>query len=227
MIQALVEPVSTYAGDVDSLFILITLIVMPWFFAVEGVFFWLLWRFRHKEGQPALYVTGNEPELKRWVTVPHAMIIVLDLVLIAGAVRVWYMIKQDLPEAHETVRVIGQQWSWGFVHAGPDGVIDTEDDIETANELHIMVDKVYHYQLESRDVLHNFSVPVFRLKQDALPGRRITGWFEATKTGTHDIQCAEMCGIGHGIMAARIHIHTPEEYQAWMNSHSGQQASAQ
>ena len=60
---------------------------------------------------------------------------------------------------------------------GPDGELDTEDDIHTANELHIVANEVYHYQLESRDVLHNFSIPVFRLKQDAVPGRRITGWF--------------------------------------------------
>lgn len=225
MIQSLVEPVSTYAGDIDFLFLLIFAIVMPWFFLTEGMFFWLLWRFRYQEGQPAMYVTGNEPELKRWITVPHAMIIVLDLVLIAGAVKVWYTIKQDLPEPHETVRVVAQQWAWGFVHAGPDGELDTDDDIETADELHIEVDQVYHYQLESRDVLHNFSIPVFRLKQDALPGRRITGWFEASETGVYDIQCAEMCGIGHGIMAARIFIHTPEEYRAWMDSHASSQAS--
>ena len=215
MIERLIEPVSTYAGDMDFLFILITAVVMPWFFLVEGVFFWLLWRYRHKDGQKALYVTGNEPELKRWITIPHNLIILLDLVIIAGAVRVWYMIKQDLPEQEHSVRVIGQQWGWSFVHEGPDGKLDTEDDIRTANDLHIIENRVYHYQLESRDVLHNFAVPVFRLRQDAIPGRRITGWFEATHTGEYDIQCAEMCGIGHGIMAGRLIIHTPEEYAAW------------
>ena len=218
MIERLIEPVSTYAGELDNLFILITVIVMPWFFIVEGVFFWLLWRFRYKEGEKALYVTGNEPELKRWITIPHNIIILLDLVIIAGAVRGWYMIKQDLPESEHTVRVIAQQWGWSFVHEGPDGKLDTEDDIHTADELHVITDQVFHYQLESLDVLHNFSVPVFRLKQDALPGRRITGWFEATKTGEYDIQCAEMCGIGHGIMGARIVIHTPEDYAVWQAS---------
>jgi cytochrome c oxidase subunit 2 len=69
-------------------------------------------------------------------------------------------------------------------------------------------------------VLHSFSVPVFRLKQDAIPGRVITGWFEATKTGSYDIQCAEICGIGHGIMGARIVIETPEQHAAWMADRS-------
>ncbi|MBX2799812.1 MAG: hypothetical protein KTR31_19190 [Myxococcales bacterium] len=220
MIESLIEPVSTYAGELDFLFVLITVIVMPWFFAAEGLFFWLLWRFRYQEGQPSMYVTGNEPDLKRWITVPHTLIILLDLVLIAAAVRGWYMIKQDLPTADHTVRVIAQQWAWTFIHPGPDGKLDTDDDIETADELHIIAGELYHYQLESRDVLHNFSIPVFRLKQDSLPGRRITGWFEATKEGTYDIQCAEMCGIGHGIMAARVIIHSKESYAVWEASHS-------
>ena len=58
--------------------------------------------------------------------------------------------------------------------------LDTADDIATVDELHVEVNKIYHFKLESRDVLHNFSVPVFRLKQDAIPGRVITGWFEPT-----------------------------------------------
>ena len=66
--------------------------------------------------------------------------------------------------------------------------------------------------MQSRDVLHNFSVPAFRLRQDAVPGRTINGWFKPTKTGTYDLQCAEMCGYGHGIMGAAITVHTEENY---------------
>ena len=77
------------------------------------------------------------------------------------------------------------------------------------------VGTVYHYKLESEDVLHDFSVPVFRLKQDAIPGRIMTGWFKPTKAGTYDIQCAEMCGIGHGIMGARLYVQSEREYDRW------------
>ena len=69
-------------------------------------------------------------------------------------------------------------------------------------------------------MLHNFSVPVFRLKQDSIPGRVITGWFEPTQTGVHDIQCAEICGIGHGLMPARIHIESQTQHAAWVQSNS-------
>jgi cytochrome c oxidase subunit 2 len=135
-------------------------------------------------------------------------------------------VKQDLPPADETVRVIAQQWAWTFVHPGPDRKFDTADDIATNDQLHIKVGTLYHYKAESRDVLHSFSIPVFRLKQDVVPGRVITGWFEATRTGTFDIQCVEMCGIGHALMPARVVIETPEQHAAWLAAQQATLAAA-
>ena len=134
--------------------------------------------------------------------------------------QVWYNVKQFMPESNQVIRVIGQQWAWTFVHAGPDGRLDTPDDVAMIDELHVQVGVTYHFQLESKDVLHNFSVPVFRLKQDALPGRRILGWFEPTMRGEWDIQCAEICGIGHGIMGARIFVESEDEHAAWIAENS-------
>jgi len=147
-------------------------------------------------------------------------VLAFDVIILIFAVKVWYTVKQDLPPAQETVRVIAQQWAWSFVHPGPDQKLDTADDIKTVDDLHVKVDTLYHFKLESRDVLHSFSVPAFRLKQDAIPGRVITGWFQATKTGTFDIQCAEICGIGHALMPARIVIETQPQHTAWMASQS-------
>jgi cytochrome c oxidase subunit 2 len=220
MMEYFIEAASSYAGEVDGLILLVTVLVGFWFILCEVVFFGFILRYRRKEGVKADYITGEEKELAKWIHWPHYLIIVCDIFIIYGAVRVWYNIKQDLPPAQQVVRVIAQQWAWSFVHPGPDGKLDTPDDIKTVDELHIQKDTVYHYHLEARDVLHSFSVPVFRLKQDAIPGRVITGWFKATKTGTFDIQCAEICGIGHGVMAARIVIETPEQHMAWMNGHS-------
>ena len=64
--------------------------------------------------------------------------------------------------------------------------------------------------------MHSFSVPVFRLKQDAVPGRVITGHFKPILTGEWDIQCAEMCGVAHGIMGARIFIKSEAEHRDWL-----------
>jgi cytochrome c oxidase subunit 2 len=103
------------------------------------------------------------------------------------------------------------------VHPGPDGEIDTADDITTVDELRLQVDTLYHYKLEARDVLHSFSIPAFRLKQDAVPGRVITGWFEPSRIGRYDFQCAEICGIGHGVMVASVIVESAEDHAAWMD----------
>lgn len=218
MIENLVPQASSYAADIDQLWLMLSVIVFTWFVLAEGMFFWLMWRFRYQEGVPAQYVTGNEKHLKRWITIPHALIILFDVAVIVGAVRVWYNIKQDLPEPDYTVEIMSQQWAWSFVHPGLDGELGTDDDVKSVDDLHLVVDKTYHFKLRSRDVLHSFSVPAFRVKQDAIPGREITGWFKPTKTGVFDLQCTEMCGIGHGIMNAQVVIETPEQHEAWLAS---------
>ncbi|HVN38085.1 MAG TPA: cytochrome c oxidase subunit II [Myxococcota bacterium] len=220
ILARLVPEASTYARDLDLLFDLIFMLVGFWFLATLFTFFWLCWRFRRRDGQPAEYYDGSEWKIKRWVTYPHLLVLFCDVFIIVGAVKVWYDIKQKLPPAEQTVRVIAQQWAWTFVQPGADGQIDTADDITTLDELHLQVDTMYHFKLESRDVLHSFSIPVFRLKQDAVPGRVVTGWFKPTQTGTYDLQCVEICGIGHGLMPAKAVIETKEEHAAWIASHS-------
>ena len=211
---------STYAADIDQLFDVITLLVMIPFSVACYLFFAFILRFRAKEGVKAMYITGTEHKYMKWIHWAHVPILTFDLVIVVMAVNVWYDVKQDLPEMESEVRVIAQQWAWTFVHPGVDNTLGTADDISKVNELHVSTDTLYHYKLEALDVLHNFSVPVFRLKQDAIPGRVITGWFEPTLAGEYDIQCAEICGIGHGLMPARIHISSPGEHAAWVERES-------
>jgi cytochrome c oxidase subunit 2 len=214
----MIPSLSTYSGDIDFLIILIAVLTGFWFFLAEGMFFWLIWKFRARPGKKTEYLTGEEEHIKRWITWPHGLILVCDVFIIIFAVRVWYDVKQRLPEPDSTIRVIGQQWAWTFQHPGADNQLDTSDDIFTVDDLYVEVDRTYHFLLQSRDVLHSFSIPVFRLKQDAIPGRTITGWFTPTATGEHDLQCAEICGIGHGVMAARIHIQDSQQHAAWITS---------
>jgi cytochrome c oxidase subunit II len=207
---------STYAHSIDHLYILIALIVGFWLILAEGTMFVLIFKFRAKDGRPTQYITGEEKHLKRWISIPHFVIILCDIVIVVGAITVWYNIKQVMPAADQTVRVFGQQWAWSFQQAGPDGVLDTADDIRTVGELHVQVNTTYHFELRSRDVVHSFAIPSFRLKQDALPGRTITGWFRPNRVGTYDIQCTQMCGVGHALMAGRIIVETPQAHAAWL-----------
>src|SRR5262245_18274774 len=228
MIERWIPQASTYAADIDGIIWLIAVLVGFWFLVAEGVFFWLILRFRAKDGERAQYITGEEAKQKRPINWPHYLLLVCDVFIVVGAVRVWVEVKQELPSDPDMqhVRVIGQQWAWSFVHPGADGKLDTADDIKTVDELHIQVGRKYIYELESRDVLHSFSVPVFRLKQDAVPGRVISGWLQATKLGTVDIQRVEICGLGHVLMGARIVIETPEQHTAWFASRSETQLAA-
>ena len=212
MIEYFIDSASSFSGDIDNLFFVITLIIGFWFFLVFGALVYFILKFRRKDGLKAQYITGEKHSETKWTHYPHYAVIAMDVFIIAANILVWVNIKQTLPPKDNLIRVIGQQWSWSFVDAGQDGVLDTEDDITTVNDLHVKVDETYHFELQSRDVLHNFSVPAFRLRQDAVPGRTITGWFKPTSTGSFDIQCAEMCGYGHGIMGAAITVHSEESY---------------
>ena len=220
MIEQYVASLSSYSGDIDFIIILIGVLVGFWLLLAEAILFGFIFKYQAKEGSKADYITGEEKQYTRPITLAHTLVLICDVFIVYFAVIIWVDVKQNLPEADATVNVIGQQWAWTFEHPGLDGEIDTDDDIRLVDELHLEVGKTYHFKLSSKDVLHSFSVPVFRLKQDAIPGRTITGWFKPTGVGAHDIQCAEMCGIGHGMMGARVIIEDAEAHAAWVRSHS-------
>ena len=128
---------SSYAADIDGLILLITVLVGFWFILAEGMFFWLIWKFRAKEGQKSQYITGKEKHLKRWITIPHVLVLICDVFIIVAAIKVWYNVKQHLPDADTEIRVIGQQWAWVFQHPGQDNQLDTPDDIFTTDQLYV------------------------------------------------------------------------------------------
>ncbi|NEQ99077.1 MAG: cytochrome c oxidase subunit II [Cyanothece sp. SIO2G6] len=106
------------------------------------------------------------------------------------------------------VNVTGMQFAWLYEYPN-------EDDLMTA-ELHIPVNKDVQLNLEATDVIHSFWVPAFRLKQDAIPGKPTQLRFVATRPGTYDVVCAELCGSYHGGMRSEVIVHTEEEYQEWL-----------
>lgn len=220
MIEQYLPSASSYAGEVDGLILIILVIVGFWFILAEVLLFGLIIRFSAKRNAKAKYIEGEAPKEKRWVSIPHYATLVFDVFIIFAAIRVWHHVKQEMPTPDETVHIEAQQWAWTFTHAGADGKLGTADDIRTIDELHVVIDKTYHFELTSRDVLHSFSVPAFRLKQDAVPGRVIRGWFKPTKLGAYDVQCAEICGIGHGLMPARLVIESPEQHAAWIEQNA-------
>jgi cytochrome c oxidase subunit 2 len=215
MLSWLPENVSTFGADVDSVLYLIYYIVAVWFVLTYGAIIYFLIRYRRRPGQRAIYVHGNTFRQYAWILVLGLIVVLLDIGIDIHGEEVWQKVKLRVPPADIQVRVTAKQFNWEVLHPGPDGVFDTQDDHQIDGQLDVPVNKVVHVTLTSKDVIHSFFLPHLRLKQDAMPGRNILVWFEATKPGEYDWPCAELCGTGHTGMVGRLTVHTPETYKAW------------
>lgn len=210
------DNVSTFGADVDGVFWMIFYITTLWFFLTEGLIVYFILHYRRKPGRKATYVAGDSWSQLAWVLAPLAIVVVLDLIIDIRGADVWAKVKLQRPASDIVVRAVGKQFNWAFTYPGPDGKFDTDDDLTTDNELHVPIGKPIRVLLTSKDVIHSFFLPHFRLKQDAMPGREIPLWFEATKTGEFEIPCAELCGFGHTGMKGLLVVHTAEDYHKWL-----------
>ena len=206
------ENVSTYGGEIDSLFHLIYWITGGTFVLVFAAFIAFIVIYRDRPGRQARYTHGSTPLEIAWTIVPALILVVLTFL----SVPAWSKIKMTMPPTDVVIQVTGKQFNWQFIYPGPDGKFGTADDKMMLDEMHVPVGKPVRVNLRSQDVIHSFFVPQFRLKQDAVPGREIPAWFEVTKPGKYELPCAELCGFGHSGMKAWVYAHTPEEYAKWL-----------
>ncbi len=213
------ENISTYGGDLDSLYYFVYYVVGAWFVAAEVLLFYLMIRYRRRAGHPAQYIRGDTWSQLAWVLVPTIIVFGLDMVIEAKSGPLWARIKEvdHFPTSGVEVHVSGKQFQWEFTYPGPDGKFGTDDDLTIGDELHVPVNKNILLDLQAKDVLHSFFLPNVRLKQDAVPGRTIKMWFNATKPGEYEVVCAELCGFGHSGMKGAFFVHTPEEYDKWVS----------
>lgn len=222
MLHWLPENVSSYGHRIDHVLNVIYYIVGAWFVLVEAVFLYFIVRYRRKPGRVAAYQPGTTFKALAWVLLPAVMILAFDFGIDAVQNPVWRDIKINLPTADQKIRIRGKQFVWEMTHPGPDRLLDTSDDIQTLNQLTVPVHAKVEFELESADVIHSLWIPNLRLKQDAVPGRTIRGWFEATQEGTYPVSCAELCGSGHGTMKGELHVLNETDYQKWMEEQSVQ-----
>ncbi len=214
------ENVSTYGAQIDRLFTIILWITGSIFALVEGALVWFLIRYRHRPGQRATYLHGNRLAELIWTVIPAGIVIWLAF----SSQRVWSYIQGPPPPHQLEVEVNAEQFAWNIRYPGPDGTLHTADDLETINQLHIPVGEVVLVQLTSKDVIHSFFLPQFRLKRDTVPGIIGRVWLEATKTGAFEIVCAELCGLGHYRMRGFLTIESPEAFHAWLDQLRSEQA---
>jgi cytochrome c oxidase subunit 2 len=215
------ENVSTYGGRIDGLFYLILWITGIIFIVVESVLLFFLFRYRHREGRPAHYTHGSNRLEVIWTIVPAVICVVLALL----SRRSWADIKQNMPKGAMHVEITAEQFAWNIRYPGPDGNLNSADDVVTLNQLHFPVGRPLIVTLHSKDVIHSFFLPEFRVKQDAVPGMTTRIWFEATRTGHWEITCAELCGLGHYRMKGFVTVQTAEEFERWLAETAREAAS--
>ena len=206
------ENVSTYGRDIDWLFHLIYYITGITAILVFATMIIFLVMYKDRPGRRARYTHGNTTLEIVWTVIPSLILVILTFL----SVPAWSKIKMQAPPPSDfVVQVTAKQFNWQITYPGPDGKFGTEDDKTLLDEMHVPVNKIVHVNLKSQDVIHSFFVPQFRMKQDAVPGREIMQWFEATKPGKYELPCAELCGFGHSGMRGWIYVHTPADYQKW------------
>ena len=228
--------------------ILMLLLMVGW-----GIFFiYCVFRFSKKNNPKANY-HGITNHYSKYVEVG---IVVFEAVLLIGfAIPGYNMVKYDkiLDSNEIEVRVVAQQFAWNIHYPGADGkfgvtridLVDEEinplgldrngygaDDITTINQLHLPVNKMVKLYISSKDVIHGFSLPEMRVKQDAVPGMQIPIYFTPTMTtekflkqieGTaregmgYEIACAQLCGNSHYRMRGFMTIHNEDGYNKWLS----------
>ena len=206
------ENVSTYGRDIDWLFHLIYYITGITAILVFATMLAFLVMYRDRPGRRARYTHGNATLEIVWTVIPALILVILTFL----SVPAWSKIKISAPPPSDFVlQVTAKQFNWQVTYPGADGKFGTADDKTLLDEMHVPVNKIVRVNLKSQDVIHSFFVPQFRMKQDAVPGREIVQWFEATKPGKYELPCAELCGFGHSGMRGWIYVHTKEDYDKW------------
>jgi cytochrome c oxidase subunit II len=209
--------VSSFGGDVDRLFGGILAVIAVSFVLVIGLLAWLVWRGSARRAGRATFTHGNTRLEIAWTAVPFAILVAIAIVQLS----VWNTIQAErsedgLQSRAPLAEVIAEQFDWRFRYAGADARFDTADDVEVPYRLVVPVGERVVLALRSRDVIHGFFVPAFRVKQDVLPGTVLTAWFEAREVGEYDLLCSQLCGAGHYQMAGKIRVVPRAEYEAWL-----------
>lgn len=205
------------------------------FVAVNLFLAYAVLRYRYNKNCTADYQPENK-KLEGWLTVFTTVGIVA---MLAPGLYVWGQFVEP-PDDAAVIEAVGQQWHWSFRLPGADGKLGQVDNqliteqnpfginpadpagqddvLLPGNELVLALNKPVKVLLRSKDVLHNFAVPQFRVKMDLVPGTVSYLWFTPTREGRFDIMCEELCGVAHYAMRGKVQVKADADYQQWLTS---------
>ena len=249
---------TTHGAQIDSLIGWTHVFMLVLFVGWGSFFAYVLIRFRRSRHPVASY-----PGLTSHATsyIEGGVLVVEMVLLFAFSIPLWAARVDHIPSPGEAlvVQVTAEQFAWNVHYPGPDGVFGrtdlklldlqsnplgldrndpaAKDDVTTLNQLYLPANKPIIVRLRSKDVIHSFGVPEFRVKQDAIPGLTIPIWFVPnvttaemrSRTGNaefqYEIACAQLCGLGHARMRGFVTVQSPEEFQKWMDEQIASQSA--
>jgi cytochrome c oxidase subunit 2 len=205
---------SEQAGRIHDIFWFVTAICIAVFALVTGIFITSLWMFRARpdddsDGAPVHGHTGLEIT---WTAIPFVLVTAIGIVSAIALAD-----NENVPKDHVRVKVLAEQFAWNFEYPDYGNMATTT--------LRLPVNKTVEMEMTSRDVIHDFFVPEFSQKEDLLPGQTTKLVITPTKTGRYEIQCAELCGLGHAGMLGRVIVMTQTDFDKWAKG-SGQTTQA-
>jgi cytochrome c oxidase subunit 2 len=194
---------STLANRTDA-FMIFMLAVTGFFTVMIFVLIFIFaMKFRRARHPIAAHIEGSNALEAIWTLIPFGIFMVM-FVWSASIYMTW---AQPPPDAEE-IFVVGKQWMWKFEH--PEGQREID-------QLHVPLGRAIRLTMISQDVIHSLFLPEFRVKQDVLPGRYTTTWFQTTKPGHYHLFCTQYCGTMHAGMIGEVVVMEPAEYQAWLS----------
>jgi cytochrome c oxidase subunit 2 len=209
---------SAQAKKVDDLFDVLLIASVPIFVLVEVVVLFSIWKFRMRPGdelKDGAPIHGNTMLEVVWTTIPA-------LLLVGLCSFAWVTLRDVEAKAKSemVVEVTGQQFAWSFRYPAQNG-----GRAITSDQLYLREGQAVQFRVRSKDVIHDFWVPEFRLKIDAVPG--ITTHYRVTpiRLGRYPVVCAELCGLGHSTMRQTAHVLAPAKFETWWQSKQAEAAA--
>lgn len=192
------------AGQVDLLYLFLVLITTFFSVLIAGLILFFIIKYRKTPERQAQQIHGSLLLEIVWTVIPLG----ISMVIFVWGALLYFHLQRPPADALE-VYGVAKQWMWKFQHPGGQREI---------NALHVPTGRPVKVTLISQDVIHDFSVPAFRIKTDVLPNRYMATWFTPTVAGTYHLFCSQYCGTKHSAMIGDVVVMNPEDYAQWLAS---------